>query len=196
MTSTGIVTTSTYSWVPCSTSVGTNGNSVIYSTYLTPTYYPTTYTTTIVTYPTITPQPPVQTYSSAPQPPVVTPSVSIPAVSTQCPAVATVTVTVQPQPCKACETKTYTITENGSKTTFTVTVTPTYTPLPISSDISSKPPHPTGGSSIYITPSGTGSIPYPTHSSAPSSSVYSTGRVGPTPNKRTPGGTRMLRLSL
>ncbi|KAF2868636.1 hypothetical protein BDV95DRAFT_118302 [Massariosphaeria phaeospora] len=167
------ITTTTFTWVPCSTSVGHSGPSVIYSSFLTPSYYPTTYVTDVLVYPTPkpespdvtpaspehppvytpgTPQPPVET-PGAPHPPTVTPApenppVYPPGTPEECPAPVTITVTVGggAEPCHACETKTYTITEHGTATTFTVTVTPEATgPVntPHSTPYGPNPPHST-----------------------------------------------------
>jgi hypothetical protein len=151
--------------VPCSTAVGSNGPSVIYSTYLTASYYPTVYTTDVVVYPTATP---------APQPTIVT-------AESNCPAQATVTVTIGGD-CHDCQTKTYTVTESGTKTTFTVTIPPTQpassTNGPSKSSYIPSPPISTGVSSSGA-PHSTGSVPYPT---GPSSSViYSSSHAGPQP---------------
>jgi hypothetical protein len=191
VTETQTITATTYTFVPCSTSIGHNGPAVIYSTYLTASYYPTTYYTTKVIYPTPAPQPPVET--SKPQPPVVTPAGNCPAASTvtvtiappavtpvdNCPAASTITVTIVPPPPAGYETKTYTVTEHGYPTTITVTVPVTETPIqtPQSTPYQPQPPLSTGGSASSGIPQPTGHGPYPTggHSSV----IYSESHVGP-----------------
>lgn len=178
------ITTTTYTWVPCSTSVGNNGGSTIYSTYLTASWYPTTYVTSTLVYPEPTP--------------IVTP-VATPPPADNCPAPVTVTKivteTVGSGHCEACQTKTYTVTEGGYKTTITVTLPPTEVPHSSqvyssgkpehstyvhSSEIySSKPPMSTGASGYSSIPYSTGSVPYPTSSVHLS---YSSGsHAGPKP---------------
>lgn len=183
-----VLTTSSYVFIPVSSSVGHNGHTTVYSTYLTSEVVSKTYSTWATIYPS-TVTPPTVT------PPVVTPP------SGSCPAPATVTVTVTAPPppptnCPDC-TKTYTITESGTTTCITVTNYPTTTtyvssietppssvpggPGGPSSTSTYQPSGPIGTGTGYPThphPSGTG-VPYPSWDSSstrrgpkPTNSMY------------------------
>jgi hypothetical protein len=175
-------TTITYTFVPCSTSVGNNDHSVIYSTYLSQSAITKTYTTYEVVKPT--PAPPAIT----PTPEAPKPGTCPPTVTTitqiidnfSCPpappaVTSTVTVTVGKPPAPPCHecVKSYTVTEGD----FTTCITYTYEVPPTKSTVTpvtpgSKPPYtkpttPVSTPPVYtLPPHGTGksssSIPKPT----------------------------------
>jgi hypothetical protein len=165
------ITTTTYAFVPCSTSVGNSGPSVIYSTYLTASYYPTTYVTTKVVYPTVAP----------PKPTVVTPH----DYPEQCPGPVTVTVTVTAgeEPTYKPNPPAYTpIPEpsysQGPAPSYSHGPAPSYSQGPAPSYSEGPAPSssktPDASSTGYI-PYPTGDAPYPTTSPSTSSPIYTPG---------------------
>jgi hypothetical protein len=184
------ITQTTYKWVPCSTPVGHNGGTTVYSTYLTPSYTTQTLTSTIygcggkscatpvVPAPKPSSDKPVSPNENTPKPqlPIETPAVPVP---DNCPAPSTKTVTEYVQipagtPVPGYVTKTITVTEEGHPQTYTVTIPGPKPTQPGQSDTTSDKPQPSVGYSHPV-PSAS-SAPYPItkpsgHPTASASSV-------------------------
>lgn len=149
------ITTTLWTFVPCSTLVGQYGHSDAYSTYLTSSAIYKTYTTDVVVYPTEPADVPPVTYAvDCP----VTYAVDCPAPTT---VYSTVTVTVVPEhPSKCydeCVEKIYTVTDGDYTTVITVTDYPKPT------ETEDKHTDVPTGPGYSLPPYSTGKVPYPTY---------------------------------